>query len=217
MHLSKPYVSLLIWIGFTIGLPAVWGQENGGNTPLPKASNNAENRSSESRALNTESVAYRPLNTLEQFAYESEIANQLQNQVSRYMDANLFHISVQIEGRIPMNAGLTKEKAAKGLTDPNTPESEEILTMLPALPIFNSRRLTAVTVERGQIAKDRPGSATISPEMMGPQSDQIQVVMLVDSANTENTINFFKGFISSLLRLNTSRGDIITVKQTSFP
>ena len=217
MHLSKPYISLLIWIGFTIGLPTVWGQENGGNAPPPKANSSGDNRSAENRSLNTESVAYRPLNTLEQFAYESEIANQLQNQVSRYMDANLFHISVQIEGRIPMNAGLTKDKAAKGLTDPNTPESEEILTMLPALPIFNSRRRTAVTVERGQNAKDRPGSDNISPEMMGPQIDQIQVVMLVDSAITDNTINFFKGFISSLLRLNTSRGDNITVKQTSFP
>ena len=217
MYLSKPYISLLIWIGFTIGIPTTWGQEGAGNTGSTKAPSNADNKGTENRALNTESVAYRPLNTLEQFAYESEIANQLQNQVSRYMDANLFHISVQIEGRIPMNAGLTKDKAAKGLTDPNTPESEEILTMLPALPIFNSRRRTAVTVERGQSAKDRPGSDNISPEMMGPQIDQIQVVMLVDSAITTNTINFFKGFISSLLRLNTARGDNITVKQTSFP
>ena len=217
MYSPKPYILLLIWIGFTARIPATWGQDTGGNTTTTKAATTPENKASDNRALNTESVAYRPLNTLEQFAYESEIANQLQNQVSRYMDANLFHISVQIEGRIPLNAGLTKDRAAKGLTDPNTPESEEILTMLPALPIFNSRRRTAVTVERGQNAKDRPGSDNISPEMMGPQIDQIQVVMLVDSAITNNTIDFFKGFISSLLRLNTARGDVITVKQTSFP
>ncbi|MFZ9499906.1 MAG: hypothetical protein ACO28S_08020, partial [Bacteroidia bacterium] len=65
MHLSKPYILLLIWIGFTIRIPATWGQETGGNTASTKAATASENKASESRALNTESVAYRPLNTLE--------------------------------------------------------------------------------------------------------------------------------------------------------
>jgi flagellar motor switch protein FliG len=166
----------------------------------------------------------RPFNTYERFSYESGISNQLQNLMSRYLNPAIFHISVQVDGRLVSNMGVSTS-AGGGRTMEVTGrqadklEEDKVLEMLPALPFFSSRLRAPVNVEATEINTPASGSASSGTSQLanGPYIDRIRVYFVVDTAIDGTATTFYKGLISSALRLDTKRGDEIVVSQAAFP
>ena len=166
----------------------------------------------------------RPFNTYERFSYEAGISNQLQNMMSRYLKSNLFAISVQIEGRMVSAAtpvaggGSAAPGAVKGRPNENSGEDKTI-EMLPALPFFSSRLRAPVEVDNPEVKKpsDKPMAAGGSALVTGPLIDKIKVVFVLDTAITPESANFYKGLITSALRLDSKRGDEILISNAAFP
>lgn len=166
----------------------------------------------------------RPFNTYERFSYETGISNQLQNLMSRYLNPSIFHISVQVDGRMVSNMGVSTS-AGGGRTMEVTGrqtdklEEDKVLEMLPALPFFSSRLRAPVNVEATETSTPASGSANagISQPASGPYIDRIRVYFVVDTAIDGTATTFYKGLISSALRLDTKRGDEIVVSQAAFP
>lgn len=166
----------------------------------------------------------RPFNTYERFSYETGISNQLQNLMSRYLNPSIFHISVQVDGRMVSNMGVSTA-AGSGRTMEVTGrqadklEEDKVLEMLPALPFFSSRLRAPVNVEATESSTPAAGTASgsISQPASGPYIDRIRVYFVVDTAIDATATTFYKGLISSALRLDTKRGDEIVVSQAAFP
>lgn len=167
----------------------------------------------------------RPFNTYERFSYEAGISNQLQNMMSRYLKSNLFAISVQIEGRMISAAtpvvgsgGGAAPNTVKGRPNENSGEDKTI-EMLPALPFFSSRLRAPVEVDNPEVKKpsDKPIAAGGAALVTGPQIDKIRVIFVLDTAITPESANFYKGIITSALRLDSKRGDEILISNAAFP
>jgi flagellar motor switch protein FliG len=166
----------------------------------------------------------RPFNTYERFSYETGISNQLQKLMSRYLNSSIFHISVQVDGRMVSNSGVSN-LAGGGRTMEVTGrqndkiEEDKVLEMLPALPFFSSRIRAPINVEATEASMPESGSASagISQPASGPYIDRIRVYFVVDTAIDGAATTFYKGLISSALRLDGKRGDEIVVSQTAFP
>ncbi len=166
----------------------------------------------------------RPFNTYERFSYETAISNQLQNLMSRYLNPSIFHISVQVDGRMVSNMGISAG-AGSGRTMEVTGrqadklEEDKVLEMLPALPFFSSRLRAPVNVEATESTTPATGDvgAGISQPSSGPYIDRIRVYFVVDTAIDGTATTFYKGLISSALRLDPKRGDDIVVSQAAFP
>jgi len=165
----------------------------------------------------------RPFNTYERFSYETGISNQLQNLMSRYLNPSIFHISVQVDGRMVSNMGTAS--AASGRTLEVTGrqmdklEEDKVLEMLPALPFFSSRLRAPVNVEAIENPSVGNGNevAAVPQQASGPYIDRIRVYFVVDTAIDGTATTFYKGLISSALRLDPKRGDEIVVSQAAFP
>lgn len=167
----------------------------------------------------------RPFNTYERFSYEAGISNQLQNMMSRYLKSNLFAISVQIEGRMVSAAtpvagggGASAPNTVKGKPNENSGEDKTI-EMLPALPFFSSRLRAPVEVENPEVKDqgNKPVNLGGSALVTGPQIDKIRVIFVLDTAITPESANFYKGLITSALRLDSKRGDEILISNAAFP
>jgi len=166
----------------------------------------------------------RPFNTYERFSYETGISNQLQNLMSRYLNPSIFHISVQVDGRMVSNMGVSTTSGG-GRTMEVTGrqsdklEEDKVLEMLPALPFFSSRLRAPVNVEATETSTPASGSASagVSQPASGPYIDRIRVYFVVDTAIDGTATTFYKGLISSALRLDSKRGDEIVVSQAAFP
>lgn len=188
---------------------------------------NAENTST-SAAVNNKPAApsERGFNTYERFSYETAISNQLQNLMSRYLNPSIFHISVQVDGRMVSNMGVSSA-AASGRTlevtgrQADKLEEDKVLEMLPALPFFSSRLRAPVNVEATESELPAAGGGSdvgsVSTPSAGPYIDRIRVYFVVDTAIDGTATTFYKGLISSALRLDTKRGDEIVVSQAAFP
>lgn len=165
----------------------------------------------------------RPFNTYERFSYEAGISNQLQNMMSRYLKPNLFAISVQIEGRMvsaaaPVQGTSSAPGAVRG--KPGEPTGEDkTVEMLPALPFFSSRLRAPVDVENPEVKEpgNKPVNMGGAALVTGPQIDKIRVIFVLDTAITPESANFYKGLITSALRLNPGRGDEILISNAAFP
>ncbi|MBA4304951.1 MAG: hypothetical protein C0424_12050 [Sphingobacteriaceae bacterium] len=165
----------------------------------------------------------RPFNTYERFSYEAGISNQLQNMMSRYLKSNLFAISVQIEGRMvsaaaPVQGTASAPSAVKGKPSEGSGEDKTV-EMLPALPFFSSRLRAPVEVENPEVkdAGNKPVNLGGSTLVTGPQIDKIRVIFVLDTAITPESANFYKGIITSALRLDSKRGDEILISNAAFP
>lgn len=165
----------------------------------------------------------RPFNTYERFSYEAGISNQLQNMMSRYLKSNLFAISVQIEGRMvsaaaPVQGTASAPSAVKGKPSEGSGEDKTV-EMLPALPFFSSRLRAPVEVENPEVkdAGNKPVNLGGSTLVTGPQIDKIRVIFVLDTAITPESANFYKGLITSALRLDAKRGDEILISNAAFP
>lgn len=165
----------------------------------------------------------RPFNTYERFSYEAGISNQLQNMMSRYLKSNLFAISVQIEGRMvsaaaPVQGTASAPSAVKGKPSESSGEDKTV-EMLPALPFFSSRLRAPVEVENPEVKDqgNKPVNLGGSALVTGPQIDKIRVIFVLDTAITPESANFYKGLITSALRLDSKRGDEILISNAAFP
>lgn len=165
----------------------------------------------------------RPFNTYERFSYEAGISNQLQNMMSRYLKSNLFAISVQIEGRMvsaaaPVQGTASAPSAVKGKPSESGGEDKTV-EMLPALPFFSSRLRAPVEVENPEVKDqgNKPVNLGGSALVTGPQIDKIRVIFVLDTAITPESANFYKGLITSALRLDSKRGDEILISNAAFP
>ncbi len=215
-------VLLLVWL---MGTPALAQEEAGaGDAPLEQTtSSEPEDAVADQPAARP---ADRPLNTYERFSYESGISNQLQSLMSRYIDPSLFHISVQIEGRMlgagTINAGGRVSGGSKMEVKGrqlDKLEEDKVLEMLPALPFFSSRLRTPVKVEATETPDDSPSGSGVVPVQRegGPSIDRIRVFFVIDTTINEGSGEFYKGLITSALRMDASRGDEIVISNAAFP
>lgn len=214
------YWRSLRWLTLLISLLLLTGGQAYAQTD--EDSENTTTTSSEQKtpAAPTE----RPFNTYERFSYETGISNQLQNLMSRYLNPSIFHISVQVDGRMVSNMGVSTA-AGGGRTlevtgrQADKLEEDKVLEMLPALPFFSSRLRAPVNVEATESSTPDVGgsSGAISQPASGPYIDRIRVYFVVDTAIDGTATTFYKGLISSALRLDTKRGDEIVVSQAAFP
>ena len=183
----------------------------------------------------------RPLSAYERFGYESVISNQLQGLLNRYLSPTLFHLSVEVSGRVtnvqPVGStgGSGRGRANIDATVKGTPsnndftEEDKTLEMLPALPFFSSRLRAPVTVDAtDQEADVAPsnnpsaggGGAGLAPGgnvNNGPSIDRIRVFLAVDSTISPSSAEFYRNLISNTLRLDPRKGDNIVLTFTNFP
>jgi|GEM_PF-1240401 len=182
----------------------------------------------------------RSLNAYERFGYESVISNQLQGLLGRYLSPTLFHLSVEVSGRItnaqPVGStgGSGRGRANIDATVKGTPsnndftEEDKTLEMLPALPFFSSRLRAPVTVDaKNQEADVAPSNnpsagggamgAMGGNVNNGPSIDRIRVFLVVDSGVNNTNAEFYRNLISNTLRLDARRGDNIVLTTTAFP
>ena len=164
----------------------------------------------------------KPFNTYERFSYETAISNQLQNLMSRYLNPSIFHISVQVDGRMVSGAGVGAVGGGRSLEvkgrQMDKLEEDKVLEMLPALPFFSSRLRAPVNVEATESANPAADEVSaVAQQATGPYIDRIRVYFVVDTAIDGTATSFYKGLISTALRLDPKRGDEIVVSQAAFP
>lgn len=167
----------------------------------------------------------RPFNAFERFSYESGISNQLQSLMGRYINPSLFHVSVQVEGRLVYEpgTGATGGASVTGEATGRPVETfgdDKTLEMLPALPFFSSRLRAPVRVEEAETTTTRgTGSRRqeVPMETAGPHIDRIRVYFMTDTMIKAESNSFYRNLISSALRLDPSRGDDIVMSTTAFP
>jgi flagellar motor switch protein FliG len=182
----------------------------------------------------------RPLSAYERFGYESVISNQLQGLLGRYLSPTLFHLSVEVTGKVtnaqPVGStgGSGRGRANIDATVKGTPsnseftEEDKTLEMLPALPFFSSRLRAPVTVDANDQEADVAPSNNPSPGgggglapagnvNNGPSIDRIRVFLAVDSTVSPSSAEFYRNLISNTLRLDARKGDNIVLTVTDFP
>lgn len=166
----------------------------------------------------------RPFNAFERFSYESGISNQLQSLMGRYINPALFHISVQVEGRMVNNAGAgaigSETVSGQATGKPvETFGEDKTLEMLPALPFFSSRLRAPVRVEEAETSTQGTGKQqrAVPVEAPGPHIDRIRVYFMTDTMIKAESNSFYRNLISSALRLDPGRGDDIVMSTTAFP
>jgi hypothetical protein len=220
MHAKNLYQTdkrtrFLLWsLAFVFGLLV---------TPALAQDDAAQEGTEVEEATGPQQAKIRPFNTYERFSYEAGISNQLQNMMSRYLKSNLFAISVQIEGRMvsaaaPVQGTASAPSAVKGKPSEGSGEDKTV-EMLPALPFFSSRLRAPVEVENPEVkdAGNKPVNLGGSTLVTGPQIDKIRVIFVLDTAITPESANFYKGLITSALRLDSKRGDEILISNAAFP
>ncbi len=212
--------------------------------PTAMAQDGAPNTSEAAPEAAPEAVATassRPLSAYERFGYESVISNQLQGLLGRYLSPTLFHLSVEVSGRVtnvqPVGStgGSGRGRANIDATVKGTPsnneftEEDKTLEMLPALPFFSSRLRAPVTVDANDQEADVAPSNNPSPGggngglapggnvNNGPSIDRIRVFLAVDSSVSPTNAEFYRNLISNTLRLDARRGDNIVLTTTNFP
>ena len=231
-------VSSLLLGSLTFG--SVAAQDEAPDTGEPAAQQSATTSSAPDEPAPVATASSRPLSAYERFGYESVISNQLQGLLGRYLSPTLFHLSVEVSGRItnaqPVGStgGSGKGRANIDATVRGTPsnndftEEDKTLEMLPALPFFSSRLRAPVTVEANDQEADvapsnNPsaggGGAALGGGNVnnGPSIDRIRVFLAVDSSVSPTNAEFYRNLISNTLRLDTRRGDNIVLTTTSFP
>lgn len=231
-------VSSLLLGSLTFG--SVAAQDEAPDTGEPAAQRSATTASAPDEPAPVATASSRPLSAYERFGYESVISNQLQGLLGRYLSPTLFHLSVEVSGRItnaqPVGStgGSGKGRANIDATVRGTPsnndftEEDKTLEMLPALPFFSSRLRAPVTVEANDQEADvapsnNPsaggGGAALGGGNVnnGPSIDRIRVFLAVDSSVSPTNAEFYRNLISNTLRLDTRRGDNIVLTTTSFP
>jgi flagellar motor switch protein FliG len=243
LHNLRLYPGLILllltaWLAYVPAANAL-PQEGAANTTAQnEGDNNTDNNTEveEEEAANANvsrssgAIPSRPLSAYERFTYESGIANQLQGLVGRYINASLFHVSVQVDGRMitsvsgstpgALPAGKKGGAAVKGKPADNVfQEEDKTLEMLPALPFFSSRLRAPVSVEGEDTGDNAETVKTVNTPKYepGPVIDRIKVMFVVDSTIDAESTNFYKDLIQNSLRLDTRRGDEIVVSTTSFP
>lgn len=220
MHAKNLYQTakrsrFLLWsFAFVFGLLA---------TPVLAQDDAAQEGAEVEEVAGPQQAKIRPFNTYERFSYEAGISNQLQNMMSRYLKSNLFAISVQIEGRMvsaaaPVQGTASAPSAVKGKPSEASGEDKTV-EMLPALPFFSSRLRAPVEVENPEVKDqgNKPVNLGGSALVTGPQIDKIRVIFVLDTAITPESANFYKGLITSALRLDSKRGDEILISNAAFP
>lgn len=220
MHAKNLYQTakrtrFLLWsLAFVFGLLV---------TPVLAQDDVAEEGTEVEEATGPQQAKIRPFNTYERFSYEAGISNQLQNMMSRYLKSNLFAISVQIEGRMvsaaaPVQGTASAPSAVKGKPSEASGEDKTV-EMLPALPFFSSRLRAPVEVENPEVKDqgNKPVNLGGAALVTGPQIDKIRVIFVLDTAITPESANFYKGLITSALRLDSKRGDEILISNAAFP
>ncbi|MDP2187660.1 MAG: hypothetical protein Q8J69_03155 [Sphingobacteriaceae bacterium] len=209
--------------------------------PTVAAQDGAPNTSSADESAAVATASSRPLSAYERFSYESVISNQLQGLLGRYLSPTLFHLSVEVTGRVtnaqPVGStgGSGRGKANIDATVKGTPsnndftEEDKTLEMLPALPFFSSRLRAPVTVDandqEADVAPSNNPSAGGGGGMgamggnvnNGPSIDRIRVFLAVDSSVSPSNAEFYRNLISNTLRLDARRGDNIVLTTTNFP
>lgn len=220
MHAKNSYPTvkrtrfLLLSLAFVFGLLA---------TPALAQDDAVQEGTEVEEVAGPQQAKIRPFNTYERFSYEAGISNQLQNMMSRYLKSNLFAISVQIEGRMvsaaaPVQGTASAPSAVKGKPSESSGEDKTV-EMLPALPFFSSRLRAPVEVENPEVKDqgNKPVNLGGSALVTGPQIDKIRVIFVLDTAITPESANFYKGLITSALRLDSKRGDEILISNAAFP
>lgn len=227
---------LTAWLGYVpqaTAFPQAPGTNTENTTDPAEDVDDTQEEVEEGEVNNTTTkgaIPSRPLSAYERFTYESGIANQLQGLVGRYINASLFHVSVQVDGRMitavsgsnpgAIPAGKKGGAAVKGKPADNVfQEEDKTLEMLPALPFFSSRLRAPVSVEGEDTGDNAEAVKTVSTPRYepGPVIDRIKVMFVVDSTIDAESTNFYKDLIQNSLRLDTRRGDEIVVSTTSFP
>jgi hypothetical protein len=225
--LPQLFLRLTLGACLLLGSTSAWAQDNN-NEVIAKAPSDSP-ANIEAAGVSGSRTVIRPFSPLESMNYESSISAQLRELVGRYLNPKLFHINVEISGRVISPAGGTASDPLKidaevtgKPIDNDFIEEDKTLEMLPALPFFSSRLRAPIKVDATEQvaksdAKNNPSGAREPGQLYGPTIDRISVFLMVDTSVTASSVDFYQELIKSAVRLDQLRGDQVVVKTNAFP